>query len=291
MEEKVRQLDKMAELAVFPQERKLHWAWMAMVRSAKSPPARRAVIVFPAPMDCQPGVSLPSTEVSPTRRGVGKNCLRIVVRFRAACPGALLAAGFIFLAGKSLFQSLQAGSSTIPSQQIELNTASHVELMLLPGVGEQMARRIIKVRDEKGAFQKIDDLRKVPGLGPVTLERLRNWVVISANPSPPVKLDSVLPLTVEPSNRAGVKSNKAASLTEPIEVNTASREQLMATSRHRPQAFTEHHRSANPKALSDNRRPAPRSGYRRQNPGKNQAPSSPFIDRLTPFRRNGKECG
>jgi competence protein ComEA len=140
--------------------------------------------------------------------------------------GVLLASGFLFLAGKSLFQSLQAGSSTIPSQQIELNTATQAELMLLPGVGEQMAKRIIKVREEKGGFQKIEDLRKVPGLGPVTLERLRSWVVISANQGPPVKMDSVLPLTVEPSKRPTAKPNKAASLTEPIEVNTASREQL-----------------------------------------------------------------
>jgi competence protein ComEA len=179
-------------------------------------------------MDCQPGVSPPSTEASPTHAAPAKVAGASWSVSAQLALGTLLAAGFIFLAGKSLFQSLQAGSSTLPSQQIELNTATHVELMLLPGVGEQLVRRIIKVRDEKGGFQKIDDLRKVPGLGPVTLQRLRGWVVISANPSPPIKLDAVLPLTVEPSKRPAAKANKATSLTEPVEVNTASREQLMA---------------------------------------------------------------
>ncbi len=54
--------------------------------------------------------------------------------------------------------------------------------MLLPGVGEQMAQRIARYRADKGPFQKIDDLRKVPGIGPATLERVRGSVFISANP-------------------------------------------------------------------------------------------------------------
>ena len=90
-----------------------------------------------------------------------------------------------------------------------------------------MAQRIIKVRNEKGNFQKIDDLRKVPGLGPITLERLRGLVVISANPPPQLHQDPVLPLAVEPSQRPGAKPKKGTNLAGPIEVNTASREQLM----------------------------------------------------------------
>ena len=50
-----------------------------------------------------------------------------------------------------------------------INTASVDELMLLPRVNEALARRIIAGRP----FAKADDLRKIVGIGPKTLEALR----------------------------------------------------------------------------------------------------------------------
>jgi competence protein ComEA len=138
----------------------------------------------------------------------------------------LLAAALMFVAGKSLRQSLDAGPSTLPAQRINLNSATLAELMVLPGVGETLAARIAKVRADKGPFHKVDDLRHVPGIGPAALERLRGWVFVAADVRP-VLTEPALPLTIEPSKRPGTKPKKGTNLAGPIDVNTADATQLM----------------------------------------------------------------
>jgi competence protein ComEA len=139
--------------------------------------------------------------------------------------GVLLAASLLILAGRSLLVSLQAGPSTMPRQRIDINSADAAELMLLPGVGESLAARIAAAR-APARFERVDDLRKVPGIGPATLERLRPWVFVTAGLTS-TRAEPALPLSVEPSKRPGAKSKKAAELTSPIDVSTADASQLM----------------------------------------------------------------
>ncbi len=61
--------------------------------------------------------------------------------------------------------------------QLDLNTAPWQELVLLPGVGETLAMRIIESRETDGPFAEPADLRRVRGIGPVTLERLRPYLL------------------------------------------------------------------------------------------------------------------
>ena len=63
---------------------------------------------------------------------------------------------------------LEAGTKINP------NTAARDELMLLPGVGEVTANRIIEARP----FEKIEDLLGVDGIGPKTLERLEDYLTL-----------------------------------------------------------------------------------------------------------------
>jgi competence protein ComEA len=177
-----------------------------------------------AMMDLQPGAR-PPTAASRTLRAPEPAFAATWPRSVQLALSVLLAACLLVLAGKCLLQSLQAGPSTIPSQRIDLNSATHAELILLPGVGEQLAERIARARAQ-GPFQKVDDLRQVPGIGPATLERLRPWVFVAAGIAPMIQ-EIGPPLAVEPSKRPGTKPNKVAGLTEPIDINTADATQLM----------------------------------------------------------------
>jgi len=98
---------------------------------------------------------------------------------------ALLSLATILLAGRS-FNSFRDGAGLTPlshsgglTYQIDLNHAGRAELLQLPGVGESLARRILDYRHEYGGFHRVEDLRRVKGIGPLTLEKLRPWVCIS----------------------------------------------------------------------------------------------------------------
>jgi competence protein ComEA len=70
-----------------------------------------------------------------------------------------------------------AGKKEEPAQPVDLNRATSEELQRLPGVGPTLAARILQVR-ERRPFQSVDDLRRVPGIGAKTLERLRPFVTV-----------------------------------------------------------------------------------------------------------------
>jgi len=61
---------------------------------------------------------------------------------------------------------------------ININTASAGELEALPGVGEVIAQRIVDYRTENGPFASVDELLDVSGIGPATLEEMRDLVTI-----------------------------------------------------------------------------------------------------------------
>jgi competence protein ComEA len=60
--------------------------------------------------------------------------------------------------------------------QIDINSAEWTELMQLPEIGEALAKRIIESRERNGQFTSHDDLDRVPGIGPKTLEKIRPYL-------------------------------------------------------------------------------------------------------------------
>ncbi len=56
---------------------------------------------------------------------------------------------------------------------IPLNRASVADLEALPGIGPVRAQAIFEERARGGAFERVDDLVRVRGLGPGTVARLR----------------------------------------------------------------------------------------------------------------------
>lgn len=61
---------------------------------------------------------------------------------------------------------------------VDLNRASAPELARIPGVGPALARRIVAAREADGPFAAVDDLRRVRGVSPGRLERLRPLVTL-----------------------------------------------------------------------------------------------------------------
>lgn len=59
---------------------------------------------------------------------------------------------------------------------ININTATKELLETLPGIGATIAQAIVDYRFENGPFATVDDLGKIPGIGPTTLEELRGLV-------------------------------------------------------------------------------------------------------------------
>jgi competence ComEA-like helix-hairpin-helix protein len=74
---------------------------------------------------------------------------------------------------------LRAAESIPTSHPIDLNRATLEELTLLPGIGRELAARIIEARNTE-AFASVEDLRRVRGLGASKLERMRPLVTIGA---------------------------------------------------------------------------------------------------------------
>ncbi|MDD6189670.1 MAG: helix-hairpin-helix domain-containing protein [Clostridiales bacterium] len=76
-----------------------------------------------------------------------------------------------------------AGVDEIPETQdglmVNINTASADELMKLNGIGEKLAERIIKYREENGAFKNRYDIMDVSGIGTGIYENIRDSICVS----------------------------------------------------------------------------------------------------------------
>lgn len=61
---------------------------------------------------------------------------------------------------------------------ININTADEATLQLLPGIGPAYSKRMVNYRKETGSFTSIEEITKIKGIGPKTLEKLRPIVVV-----------------------------------------------------------------------------------------------------------------
>ncbi len=61
---------------------------------------------------------------------------------------------------------------------VNVNTASATELETLDGIGEVIAAAIVDYRTQNGPFTSVDQLEDVSGIGPSTLEAIRDAVTV-----------------------------------------------------------------------------------------------------------------
>jgi competence protein ComEA len=65
-----------------------------------------------------------------------------------------------------------------PAGLINVNTATATELEALSGIGEVLAATIVEYRTTNGPFTAVDDLLDVSGIGPATLDEIRDQITV-----------------------------------------------------------------------------------------------------------------
>ena len=77
---------------------------------------------------------------------------------------------------------LAAHSEEKPSElKVDINQAGVAELEKLPGIGEQVAKRIIAYREENGPFEKAEELMNVRGIGEKSFLKLQPHVTLGSD--------------------------------------------------------------------------------------------------------------
>lgn len=62
--------------------------------------------------------------------------------------------------------------------KVNINTATADQLMLIPNIGETLAKRIIEYREENGAFYTVNELLFISGIGNARLDSIRDYITI-----------------------------------------------------------------------------------------------------------------
>lgn len=80
--------------------------------------------------------------------------------------------------------ALQAASPLSGASRIELNRATQAQLERLPYIGPVKAQRILDYREDHGLFERVQELERVRGIGPKTMERLEPLLFIDGEEPP-----------------------------------------------------------------------------------------------------------
>lgn len=72
----------------------------------------------------------------------------------------------------------ESSDSASDSGKVDINSATEQELMTLPGIGSSKAKAIIEYREINGRFTKIEDLKKVSGIGEATFSNLESMIAV-----------------------------------------------------------------------------------------------------------------
>ena len=78
----------------------------------------------------------------------------------------------------AMLLAFSASSLAGDAGKINLNKATAVELSQLKGIGMKYAERIVEYREKNGPFKNVEDLLNVQGIGPKTLEKNKDLIMV-----------------------------------------------------------------------------------------------------------------
>ena len=90
--------------------------------------------------------------------------------------GFLIGIGFLGLAILGWRSARPPSPPRFVELSVQVNRAGAAELAALPGIGPKLAQRIAEDRRSRGYFVTLEDLKRVKGVTPKTLEKLKGLV-------------------------------------------------------------------------------------------------------------------
>lgn len=82
------------------------------------------------------------------------------------------------VASQNINENNQSQNSATQNDKININQAESSKLQEIPGIGPVTANKIISYRMEHGLFRKLEDLKKVSGIGDKTFEKMQPFICI-----------------------------------------------------------------------------------------------------------------
>ena len=86
---------------------------------------------------------------------------------------------FGFLALCIVLEGVSGATKKPPLKPVNINTANSEELQQVPGIGPVTAEKILQMRKSYGAFKSIDDLLSIRGIGKKRLDKMRKYLTVS----------------------------------------------------------------------------------------------------------------
>jgi len=88
--------------------------------------------------------------------------------------------GMIVLARRVPTPGFEFRSASNPASfTLDLNEATWQELVILDGIGEALAKKIVASRDAQGGFDTIEEAMEVPGVPDRPFQRARSYLKLS----------------------------------------------------------------------------------------------------------------
>ena len=89
----------------------------------------------------------------------------------ATLPNILLAPAFGFYDAKDV-------CSESPIEKVNINDADKDSLMQISGFGDAVSTQLITYRNDNGVFRRLEDIKKVNGIGNATFEKVKNYIYL-----------------------------------------------------------------------------------------------------------------
>lgn len=127
-------------------------------------------------------------------RGVFTREERVVVLFLAVSllvGSAVVGARRVFpssipdFGGASGQRGQASPVGALPMWPVDINTAGVDDLVRLPGIGPVRAAEIVLQRELRGGYSTLEELLEIKGIGPVTLDGLRDKATVGGGTATP----------------------------------------------------------------------------------------------------------